>query len=358
MRILFVTTGGPVESAGIVRCLGLGRELASLGHEVEVLISGQAENRRLYGAIRDGVRFTYSPLDGRGERGAKLARILEAAPHVVHCMGADVPVFWPPLAARRVRRRDFILAVDFEDRQALLCPAGRRLLPRLMESVALRLADRIFCASSWLADAYRRRTRRPVTHLPLGYFPHQLPVGPDLALRVGGPQVGYLGNLIPPYRDQVEFLLSAWPGVRDACPGARLHVVGDGPDRGGLEASAVPGAVVFHGRLPEDRMFAVLGAMDALVLPFPATPLNLSRCPHKLLLYARTGLPLVCNAVGEVPALLAGDPAVYYFGEGDAAGFADAVRTAAQEARRVDPASRLPGRSWRDRAGEYLAALS
>lgn len=362
MRIVFVTTGGPVENAGIVRCLGLGSELAALGHTVEVLISGQEENRRLYGAVHAGVRFTYTPLDGKGERRAKLGRILEARPDVVHCMGADAPVFLPPLLARRLLRRPFTLAVDFEDRQAMLCPPGQRLLPRVMESAALRLADQVFCASAWLAGLYRGRTGRPVSHLPLGYTPQPPPVSPDLSLRGRGPEIGYLGTLIPPYRDQVEFLLSSLPGLRAACPGARLHVVGQGPERADLERwaaeAAGPGATVFHGYLPEERMFAVLGAMDALVLPFPATPLNLSRCPHKILLYARTGLPVVTNAVGEVPDLLAGDPATYYYLPGDGASFLAAVRDAVRDARRPDPAVRLPGRSWSNRAGDYLAALS
>lgn len=362
MRICFVTTGGPLQSAGVVRCLGLGRELASLGHEVEVLISGQEENRRLYGQARDGVRFLYTPLDGRGERRAKLERILKARPDVVHCMGADVPVFLSPLLARRMWRRSFVLAVDFEDRQALLCDPGRRLLPRAMEAAALRLADIVFCASSALAGLYRIRTRTPVAHLPLGYTPQPPTAPPDLSLHGEGPQLGYLGSLIPPYRDQVEFLVDAWPGLQTACPGARLHVVGDGPDRVGLEERAVrvagPEAVRFHGYLPEERMFAVLGAMDALVLPLADTPLNRSRCPHKLLLYARTGLPLVTTAVGEVPSLLDGDPATYLFTPGNPDSFASAAQAAAREAHRVDPALRLPGRSWRDRAEEYLRVLS
>lgn len=362
MRILFVTTGGPVENAGIVRCLGLGRELAAMGHSVEVLISGQEENRQLYGPVHAGVRFTYTPPDGRGERRAKMDRILDARPDVVHCMGADVPVFLSPVLARRVWRRPFVLAVDFEDRQALLCASGRRLLPRLMEAAALRLADVVVCASSELAGLYRARTRISVAHLPLGYIPLPPSAPPDLSLRGDGPQIGYLGTLIPPYRSQMEFLFDAWPALLAACPEARLHVVGDGPERAALEDRVArvvgAGSVRFYGYLPEERMFAVLGAMDALVLPLADTALNRSRCPHKLLLYARTGLPLVTSAVGEVPELLDGDPATYFFTPGDHASFVATLCAAVREARRADPVRRLPGRSWRDRAEQYLELLS
>lgn len=61
-----------------------------------------------------------------------------------------------------------------------------------------------------------------------------------------------------------DVLLQAWPGVTAACPDAELVLVGDGPDRAALEASAPP-AVRFVGALPDVRPW--YQAADIVVQP-------------------------------------------------------------------------------------------
>jgi glycosyltransferase involved in cell wall biosynthesis len=61
-----------------------------------------------------------------------------------------------------------------------------------------------------------------------------------------------------------DVLLDAWPRVRQACPDARLALVGDGDMRAGLEATASAG-VTFAGAATDVRPW--LAAADVVVLP-------------------------------------------------------------------------------------------
>ncbi|WP_370087648.1 glycosyltransferase [Streptacidiphilus sp. MAP12-16] len=66
-----------------------------------------------------------------------------------------------------------------------------------------------------------------------------------------------------------DVLLRAWSGIPPRVPGARLVLVGDGPDRAGLEALAAtlpePGSVHFAGPAEDPRDW--YAAADLLVLP-------------------------------------------------------------------------------------------
>lgn len=61
-----------------------------------------------------------------------------------------------------------------------------------------------------------------------------------------------------------DLLLDVWPTVRRAVRGARLELVGDGPDRAALAARGLPG-VSFHGR--RDDVADWYAAADVVVFP-------------------------------------------------------------------------------------------
>lgn len=84
----------------------------------------------------------------------------------------------------------------------------------------------------------------------------------ELGEEIDGPLAVCVGRLCR--QKGQDLLLAAWPSVVDAVPGARLALVGDGPDREQL-ASSAPGSVLFAG----DRRDPVpwLQAADVVVVP-------------------------------------------------------------------------------------------
>lgn len=134
-------------------------------------------------------------------------------------------------------------------------------------------------APSWLASAGETRGPRP----------------PEAPLRVV-----FVGRLVA--LKGVDLLLRACAGWR-----CSLVVVGDGPERGALEALAAREGVAaqFLGAQPGwEKWRALLGA-DALVLP--SRILSDGRCdsaPVTLVEAMTVGVPVVATAVGGIPALL------------------------------------------------------
>lgn len=61
-----------------------------------------------------------------------------------------------------------------------------------------------------------------------------------------------------------DLLVAAWPSVRRAVPGARLILVGDGPDRSALQSSAGDGVQLVGGTSDPD---GYLRAADVVVMP-------------------------------------------------------------------------------------------
>ncbi len=101
-------------------------------------------------------------------------------------------------------------------------------------------------------------------------------------------------------------LLDAWPRVRAAVPGARAVVVGDGPDRGALQARAAEGV-----ELPgEGRVAEHLAAADVVVLPSRWEGLSLAllealAAGRAVVTTAVSGSEVVAAGTGEV---LTADP--------------------------------------------------
>ncbi|MFI1868213.1 glycosyltransferase family 4 protein [Streptomyces jumonjinensis] len=104
-----------------------------------------------------------------------------------------------------------------------------------------------------------------------------------------------------------DTLLRAWPAVRAAVPGARLVLVGDGPDRDLLAAGAPPG-VLFAGAVDDPRDWLL--AADLVVLPsrwegMALAPLEAMACGRPVLVTdvsgARESLPPGHTAHSLVP---------------------------------------------------------
>lgn len=87
----------------------------------------------------------------------------------------------------------------------------------------------------------------------------------QLGLPAEGPVVGTMSRLVA--SKGVDQLIRSLPRIREVVPGARLVIIGDGPERRALERLAeglgVAEAVRFAGTVPETR--AILSVMDVFV---------------------------------------------------------------------------------------------
>ncbi|MEV6795120.1 glycosyltransferase [Streptomyces sp. NPDC051320] len=127
---------------------------------------------------------------------------------------------------------------------------------------------------------------------------------PDIPA-TGDPLVVCVGRLCPQKGQDV--LLRAWPEVARRVPGARLALVGDGPDRERLTRTAPPG-VLFTGAVDGARGW--LRAADVVVLPsrwegMALVPLEAMACGRPVVLSdvggARESLPPGRQHHGLVP---------------------------------------------------------
>lgn len=142
--------------------------------------------------------------------------------------------------------------------------------------------------------------------MPLGLVPRTRPSGPtirdELGIASGAPIVGAIAVMRP--QKALHVLLRAFAGVLRGRPDARLLIVGDGPERGRLEALAaelrIDAAVSFLGFRSD--VSRVLDGVDvyAMSSDFEGTPIALLEAMH-------AARPIVSTAVGGVPALLGDD---------------------------------------------------
>ncbi len=99
----------------------------------------------------------------------------------------------------------------------------------------------------------------------------------------------FAGRLSP--EKDVATLLEAFRGV-----GARLVLVGDGPDHERLRVSAPPG-VAFLGAVPPDEVNTLLADARAMVVP----SLSYEGAPRSVLEAYAVGVPVIANRVGALP---------------------------------------------------------
>lgn len=150
--------------------------------------------------------------------------------------------------------------------------------------------------------------------------------------------VGYLGRLVPEkgVLDLVE-ALARLPGH------VRLLLVGDGVQRGEIEARAVAlglaGRVETRRGVPSAEVPAVLRELGALVLPSRTTPSWKEQFGRVLIEAMSCGVPVAGSSSGEIPHVIGGVGLV--FPEGDVAALAAALaRLAGDGALRADLARR------------------
>ena len=205
-----------------------------------------------------------------------------------------------------------------------LTPAGRllylymRYLLRPAHRLGLRRVSRVLCASEFYAEALACDVPHDIVHvLPYGIrLPEPRPLPSD-------PVVLFVGRL--ECVKGADVLLRALPAVLDAVPGARLEIVGDGPERTRLTQLAVTlgltGRVSFKGWVTRDELLCAYERAAVVVVPsiwheaFGLVAVEASG----------TGRPVVASAVGGLAELVDDDVTGYLVPPYDATALANAL---------------------------------
>lgn len=187
-------------------------------------------------------------------------------------------------------------------------PGWNRWVERHGEMAVLRGADLVACGSQIVAEQARRlgvRADRIIvtpTGVDLDLFGGRRDVEASAPLRreLGLSDrfvIGWVGSFRPFHA------LDAAVDAASRVEGATLLLIGDGPERAGVEALArVRGVqVVTTGTVPHTELPRYLGAMDVgLVVTAPGQTFHYS--PLKLAEYLAAGLPVVAPRVTQIAA--------------------------------------------------------
>jgi glycosyltransferase involved in cell wall biosynthesis len=155
-------------------------------------------------------------------------------------------------------------------------------------------------------------------------------------------------------RIAAEKRLDLLAAALDACPSARLAVVGDGPARAGLAETLRGRPVVFTGYLRGEALAAAYATADLFVFPSDTETFG-----NVALEALASGLPVVAAAGGGLPELVHEDENGLLFPPGAAAALAACVRLLLEDpARRARLAATARrdalGYAWSTRVDELL----
>lgn len=268
MRVLHVSQP---TAAGVPRVVAdLVADQLARGWEVAVACpddGGLAAEVRAAGARHHPWRAGRVPGPTTAREVATLRRAIDAVlPDVVHLHSAKAGL------AGRLALRGRLPTVFQPHAWSFLAADGvARQLTVAWERTAVRWCDALAVVSEdERREGEQAGVRGPWVHLPNGVdLQRRRPGGePERSAarqRLGlprGPLAVCVGRLAPQKGQHV--LLDAWEATRAAVPGARLVLVGDGPDRAGLTARA-PSDVHLVGGV--DRPDDWLLAADVVVLP-------------------------------------------------------------------------------------------
>jgi len=336
LRILIVASSfprRPGDWAGVF-ILNLGRALVRLGHEVGVLsphVGGSPGRETMEGV--EVYRFRYA----WPERLETLAygqgminnvrenplRFFLIVPFVLAqairlrrmARGVDiVNAHWliPQGIAAALAAVPFVLTLHGSDVNIRFRGAFGSLMRSLFRLVVKRAAA---------VTANSSATKRRIEEIVPGIEASVIPMGVDIKLflgelfskAAGGSDKGArvadetriisVGRLIP-LKGQ-EYLISALSLIRERIPGARLILVGDGPERGRLEKmtreAGVGDFVDFTGEVDRDEIPKLLGGSDVFVLPSVVMPTGETEGLGTVLIEAMAAcVPVVGSAVGGI----------------------------------------------------------
>ena len=179
-------------------------------------------------------------------------------------------------------------------------------ISRWLETLVFRRADRVVTICEGIRRDVIARGVAPerVTVIANGvdleqFAPHA-PAAEVAALpgRNGGPVFGFIGSFY--HYEGLQFLVSAFPAIRERFPHARLLLVGGGPEERAVRALAAPlgEAVVFAGTVPHENIQDYYSAIDIFVYPRRRMRLTELVTPLKPLEAMAMARPVMASDVG------------------------------------------------------------
>ena len=234
---------------------------------------------------------------------ARHLRRLARGVDLVHAhLAEDLAVV--PLALAAVRGRiPLVVTVHTSLRHTLRVTGPRsavlKSLGGLLEQVGERRSAAVLTLTPRLARLLGDRGVDPdrIHVVPSGVLPALFAADhPDPFPHVGRPRVVFVGRLAP--QKGVETLVRAAAQLRT--PNAQVVVVGDGPNRAGIEKEierlGLRGCVHVTGFVPHGQVPAVLGHADVFVMPSIYEELG-----SALVEAQWAGVPTVATRVGGIP---------------------------------------------------------
>jgi len=219
---------------------------------------------------------------------------------------------------------------------------------------AARRSDRVVAISHYTAGELRELVDVPIEVIPYTTsLPEVAPV-PVSATQDGTGPVLFVGRLVE--RKGVAHLIEAIARLGPAAGAPRLEIVGEGPERPGLEALAqrlgVANRVVFRGKIPADELQASYARAAVCVLPSVLDARGDTEGLGVVLLEAMNhGTPVIASRVGGIPDIVEDGVSGLLVPPGDADALAAAIRRV-----RDDPAlARRLGEAGRRRLREQFS---
>jgi glycosyltransferase involved in cell wall biosynthesis len=179
---------------------------------------------------------------------------------------------------------------------------------RMIELSNYRLCAAGVAGNREAVEVLRRKGYRgPLDVIPQFGVDPEIYSPPEYRPKNDKPIIGYAGRLV--YEKGVDVLIEAVSRLKSRAP--RLHIIGDGSERGRLEHLAayrgIRDRVTFRGQVAPGDMPNALRALDVLVIPSRTRP-NWKEQFGRIIVEAMAcGVPVLGSNSGEIPNVI-GNP--------------------------------------------------
>jgi len=330
MKIVLMTGIWPPDVGGpATHGPELARFLVGRGHSVHVVTMADREPTERPCPVETVSRelpfpARYPLVAARGARAARLADVLYASATYAAAAAASVAARRPlvvklvsdPAYERAVRWGLF--AGELEEFQG--APGPAIFVLKRLRTLALRRAGTVVVPSEYLAAIARRwgLDRSRIVTVP----------NPAPAAALPDPAEPHARTFVFAGRLTRQKALGTAIAAVGLVEGARLVLIGDGPERPKVErlAAGLPGRVELRGALPRAEVLRELSHATAAVISS-----DWENLPHAAVEALALGVPVVATAVGGVPEVVHDDVNGLLVPPGDPVALAEALRRVADD---------------------------